>query len=324
MNPVQRTAGTHQPKQPLLCLVGPTACGKTEIALELARRMPAEIISCDSMQVYRGMPILTQAMSPAQRKRARTHLMSFLDPSKEYSAAEFRRRAGLLIPRILKNKRTPLIVGGTGLYLRALLDGLFESPEGRPDRDPKLREKLVAEQEKHGGDHLHRKLAAVDPAAAKRIHPNDIRRLVRALEVCALSGGSFTEQRARRSGIRGEYDVRIYLLDRERDDLYARVHRRVDAMVQDGLLREVRRLRKKKLSQTAEVALGYREMCAYLDDKLTMEEALELLKKNTRHYAKRQLSWFRHENGVETVAVARKETAARVAARIAALWKEKR
>lgn len=276
------------------------------------------------MQVYRGMPVLTQAMTAAQKKRARTHLVSFLDPSEEFSAAEFRRLAGELVPKILKKKKTPLIAGGTGLYLRALLDGLFETEEGRPDRDLELRAKLLAEQEKHGGDYLHRRLAAVDPAAAERIHPNDARRLVRALEVCELSGGTFTGQRARRSGIRQDHDVRIFLLDRDREDLYDRVHRRVDAMVKDGLLREVRRLRKKKLSRTAEVALGYREMCAYLDGKLSMDEALDLLKKNTRHYAKRQLSWFRHEAGVEPVPVGRREKASKVAARIFKLWKASR
>ena len=312
--------------------MGPTASGKTAIAIELSRLIPAEIISCDSMQVYRGMPILTQALvvhskvpegsDPSDPKRCQrgltplTHLVSTLDPSEEYSAAKFREEAGKLIPKILKKGKTPVIAGGTGLYLRALLDGLFESPEGESVRDEAFRKKLVREQEKHGGDYLHRKLAAADPLSANKIHPNDIRRLVRALEVFHLSGKPMSVQKANRAGIRDQYDVRIFLLDRERSELYERINQRVELMMKEGLLEEVKRLRKKKLSLTAGVALGFREMSAYLEGTVTLEAAVELLKKNTRHYAKRQLSWFRHEKGVEIVPVKEKDTAKKIAGEI--------
>ncbi len=303
--------------------MGPTASGKTGVAAELAALFPAEIISCDSMQAYRGMPILTQAPLKAEQKKAVTHLVSFLDPSQEYSAAKFRELAGALVPKILKKKKTPIVCGGTGLYLRALLDGLFESPEGEKTRDLEYRDRLLAEQEEAGGDYLHAKLEKCDPAAAKKIHPNDFRRLVRALEIFHLSGKPFSSQKANREGLRDTYDVRIFLLDRDRAELYDRIERRVDRMITGGILGEVKRLRKKKLSMTAEVALGYREMSAYLDEKLTLDEAAALLKRNTRHYAKRQLSWFRHEKGVAVVPVAAGETDKKIAKKIYALWRKK-
>ncbi len=265
-------------KPPLLCVVGPTASGKTEVALELSKLIPSEIISCDSMQVYSGMPILTQAPSEAMQKKNKTHLVTFLKPSEEYSAAAFRSDALEIIPKILKNKKTPIITGGTGLYLRALLDGLFEVPEGEVSRDMDYRKKILAEQETYGGDHLYQKLVEIDPVSAKKIHANDIRRIVRALEVFHLSGKPFSEQKANRTGIRGDFDVRIFLLDRERPELYERINRRVETMLTEGLLSEVKKLRKKKMSQTAEVALGFREMSAYLDETLSLEAAVILLK----------------------------------------------
>ncbi len=276
------------------------------------------------MQAYRGMPVLTQAPSKELRKKAATHLVAFLDPSEEYSAAKFRALAEDLIPKILKKKKTPIIAGGTGLYLRALLDGLFESPESEKARDLEYRGRLLAEQEKAGGHYLHEKLAACDPVSAKKIHPNDLRRLVRALEIFHLSGKPFSEQKSNREGLRGIYDVRIFMIDRDRTELYARIERRVDQMLDEGLIEEVKRLRRKKLSMTAEVALGYREISAYLEGKIALEEAAALLKKNTRHYAKRQLSWFRHEKGVEVVPASAKDSDKKIAKTIYALWRKKR
>ena len=292
--------------------MGPTASGKTQAALEISKIIPCEMISCDSMQVYRGMPILTQAPAVKIRGQLKSHLVSFLNPSEEYSAARFREDARRLIPGILKRKKVPLVVGGTGLYLRALLDGLFASA-GPVFRDEAYRQKLNAAQEKHGGDFLHQKLEAVDPVSAKKIHPNDVRRLVRVLEIYHLSGKSFSEQKTNRSGVRGLYDVRIYLLDHDRRALYERINGRVDAMIKEGLIGEVKRLLGKKMSMTAGMALGFREISSYLAGKISLPEALEALKKNTRRYAKRQLSWFRHEKGVEAVPVGPKDTAMAIA-----------
>ena len=302
-----------------LALVGPTASGKTEVACEIAKQIPLEAISCDSMQVYQGMPVLTQAPSVRAVKTLQAHLVSFLDPSEEYNAAFFRRDALALIGPILKRGRMPFIVGGTGLYLRALLDGLFESGQGA-SKDEAYRKKLLVAQEKRGGDYLHQKLKKVDAVSAAKIHPNDSRRLVRALEIFHLTGKPFSSQKHNREGIRDQFFHRIYFLDRDRSDLYQRIDRRVDGMMKDGLLAEVKRLQKKTLSQTAMMALGFREMGAYLEGKTTLPEAVELLKKNTRNYAKRQLSWFRHEREVRTVPVAPNDTAKLVAEKILQDW----
>jgi len=248
-------------------------------------------------------------------------LVSFLDPSEEYNAAFFRRDALTLIEQILKRGRIPFIVGGTGLYLRALLDGLFENENSLANgKDEAYRKKLLALQEKHGGNYLHEKLEKIDSISASKIHPNDFRRLIRALEIFHMTGQPFSVQKQNREGIRGKFFHRMYLLNRDRADLYGRINRRVDRMLEDGLLAEVKKLQKKKLSQTAMMALGFREMCAHLEGRMTLPEALELLRKNTRHYAKRQLSWFRHERDVQTISVAQNDTAKASADKILKDW----
>lgn len=302
--------------QKLLILSGPTASGKTDVALEISKKIPAEAISFDSMQVYRGMPITTQAPSRAVTGKLKTHLVSFLNPSQEYNAALFRKDAVALIPKIIQKHKLPILVGGTGLYLRALLDGLFEAEGGSPANSEKLRQKFRKEQERHGGTWLHDRLKEVDELSAKKIHPNDLRRIIRALEVHALTGKPISEQMPNRKGIRSQYDCRVFFLDRDRQDLYERVNRRVEKMIRAGLVNEVKKLKKKKLSQTAQMALGVREINSYLEGKLSLEEAKELLKINTRHYAKRQLSWFRHERDVEMIPVTAADTAKTVANKI--------
>ena len=274
------------------------------------------MISCDSMQVYKSMPITTQQPPRAVTKALKTHLVSFLSPSRRYSAAHFRKDALALIKKILKKGKTPLIVGGTGLYLRALLDGLFEGEGSKRLTDESLRKRLAAEQAAHGGNYLHEKLRKADPVSAKKIHPNDLRRLIRALEVFHFTGKPFSEQKANRKGVRDDFEFRIFLLDRDRADLYERVNRRVDEMIKEGLVKEVKGLLRKRLSLTAKTALGIREIKTHLEGKCTFEEAAALLKKNTRNYAKRQLSWFRHERGAELVHIAPDESASQIAFRI--------
>jgi tRNA dimethylallyltransferase len=306
--------------QKLLILVGPTASGKTAVACEIAKRLPVEMISCDSMQVYRRMPILTQVPSKTERAQLKAHLVSFLDPSKEYNAAFFRRDAQKAIEKIHKNSSIPFLVGGTGLYLRALLDGIFESAQGVSKDDP-LRQKLMLAQEKHGGNYLHEKLKNVDAISAAKIHPNDFRRLVRALEVQHVTGKPFSEQKSHRRGLRDTYCCRIFLLDRDRQDLYARIERRVEAMAEKGILREVKMLKRKKIGLTASMALGLREMSEVLEGRCNFEQAVQILKKNTRHYAKRQLSWFRHERGVEKISVLPDDSPRQISEKIIRLWR---
>ncbi len=304
----------------LLVLAGPTASGKTEVAYAIAKRVDAELISCDSMQVYRSMSVTTQA--PRRRKTgSNVRLVAFIDPAREYSAALFRRDAEKQVLAAFKKKKTPVVVGGTGLYLRALLSGLFEPEDGRPSHDESLRRAFFKDEADAPGS-LHQRLQKVDAAAAARIHPNDTRRLVRALEVFELTGKPLSAQKENRSGLRDRYPMAFFLLDRQRQDLYERINRRVEGMLTQGLVPEVRRLSKRKLSKTASMALGVREMKSALSGERPVDEAVELLKKNTRNYAKRQLSWFRAETGVRRVEVAPGEKPSVTAAKIIKAWRE--
>ena len=287
-----------------LVLAGPTASGKTEAAFELSKVIACEMISCDSMQVYRGMPIATQMPPKRITRHLKTHLVSFLSPAQEYNAALFRKEVVPLIDKILKRKKMPLLVGGTGLYLRALLDGLFESDVSEISKDENLRQRLLSEQETHGGSYLHDKLSKVDPPSAQKIHPNDLRRIVRALEVLYLTGKPMSLQKPMRKGIRNEFAPRIFFLERDRADLYERINRRVDCMMKEGLIEEVKKISRKKISQTAGMALGVREIRSYLRGEMNLDKAVELIKQHSRNYAKRQISWFRHEKDVEFIPVA--------------------
>ena len=321
---MKRPTLTASPR--ILVIAGPTASGKTEVAYEISKTIPAEIISCDSMQVYKGMSLVTQASAnkPGTKRKGgaslpRTHLVSFIPPSKEYSAARFRKDAIKLIHKIIKKKKIPIITCGTGLYLRALLDGLFES-KNTSDKDEALRKQLLSQQEMNGGNYLHEQLNRVDPQSAHKIHPNDIRRVVRALEVFTLTKKPISEQKPNRKGIRDEFDCRIFVLNRDREELYGKINRRVDRMLKEGLLDEVKKLIRKDLSQTAQMALGVREIARALSGELNLHQSIELLKKNTRNYAKRQLSWFRHERGAELVPVIAEEKASETADRILQMW----
>lgn len=299
----------------IICLAGPTASGKTDVAVEISKKIPCEIISCDSMQVYRSMPALTQAPSKKILQKCKTHLVGFLKPEEEFNAALFCEKAQKLVTQILKKGKTPLIVGGTGLYFRTLLDGLFEAPVPLGENE-NLRKELLASQQKFGGNYLHDKLNKIDAAAAAKIHPNDLRRIVRALEVFYLTKKTFSSQKPNRRGIRDKYTVRLFFLDRERQELYARINKRVDRMLKQGLIAEVKRLQKRRLSKTASMALGQREVTSYLKNEKNLEEALETLKMNTRRYAKRQVSWFRHEKNVEFIKVDKSDKASATAKKI--------
>jgi len=270
-------------------LVGPTASGKTDVVLNLAEKLPIEVISCDSMQAYRRMSVLTQAPSPEVRARAPHHLVEFLEPSEEYSAGIFVERALGAIGAARRAGRTPVVAGGTMLYVTALLDGLFAGPA----KDEGVRAELVARAEREGVAALYAELGASDAEAAAKIHPNDLRRIVRALEVMRIAGRKFSEMKLERKGLWGSgEDVRVYGLGVERPILYERINARTARMIEGGAVEEVKALQNQKLSMTAEMCLGVREIRAHLAGTLSLEEASEALKMNTRRYAKRQLSWF--------------------------------
>jgi len=275
----------------ILFLVGPTASGKTDVSISLAKRIGAEIISCDSMQLYKGMDILSQKPTPRQRKTIPHHMIDTLPISKEFSAADYKKRVEEIIKDIKKRGRLPLVVGGSGLYVKALIDGLFPSEP----KNAKLRKHLLLLSEKYGAGYLHKKLKRVDPDAADKIHPNNIRRVIRALEVYKTLKIPISKMKSKTKGLSSEYDIVIVGLRRQRQDLYNRVNKRVDNMFRAGLVSEVKSLRRKRIAQTARSILGFKEITSYLDGELTKNEVRELLKRNTRRFAKRQMTWFKKE-----------------------------
>jgi tRNA dimethylallyltransferase len=291
---------------PVLFIVGPTATGKTSLAVKLAKRISGEIISCDSMQVYKGMSILSQAPSIEERKRIRHHLVGCLDPRREYSAAIFIKTAASLIASIIKKNKVPIVVGGSGLYVKALVDGLFPSPQA----DMRFRRAMQAFVSRYGSKRLHARLAKTDPETALMIHPNDTRRIIRALEVHHSMGRTMTQLRSETKGLKDRYDIRIFGLTKPREKLYAGIDARVDRMFEDGLMREVKKLIKKKLSKTAGAALGVKEALGYLDGAHDLAAAKALLKMNTRRFAKRQLTWFGSDDRVRWFDVQRTGEAA--------------
>jgi len=276
----------------VIFLVGPTASGKTNLSIKLAKKLNAEIISCDSMCVYKGMDVVTSKPSRDDRKKIRHHLVDVIPPDKEFSVADYRKMALKKIEDIIKRGKIPLFVGGSGLYVKAVVDGLFPSAE----KDPRFRKKQEALAKRYGRLYLYRKLKRIDPERAGEIHPNDLRRVIRALEIYRTEKKQPSELKIDTKPL--EYDFKIFGLKPDRQKLYKNINDRVDEMFKKGIIGEVKRLSKKKLSITAKKALGYGEVLGYLNGKYSLEEAKELLKKNTRHFAKRQLSWFRPDRRI--------------------------
>ncbi len=276
-------------KYKVVFIVGPTAIGKTRLAIKLAKRVGGEIISCDSMQVYKGMAVLSQAPTAVEKKMACHRLTGNLEPSKEYSAALFRKKASAAITSAVKRKKIPIVAGGSGLYVKSLVDGLFPSPEA----DMKFRAKMEKIVSARGSAYLHKKLASLDPEAAEKIHPNDKRRIIRALEIFHSTGKTMTELKSATIGLKNECDVRMFGLTAPRDEIYSNINSRVEAIVRTGALREIKLLKKKTLSKTARAVLGFKEIAGHLDGDYDLNTAKELLKMNTRRFAKRQLTWFR-------------------------------
>jgi tRNA dimethylallyltransferase len=278
-----------------LVLTGPTGSGKTQLGLELAERLGAEIVSMDSMAVYRGMDIGTAKPTPDERRRVPHHLLDVLDPWESASVAWWLERAAASCRAIEGRGRRVLFVGGTPLYLKALLYGLFDGPPA----DPAVRQRLTTAAEQEGPAALHRQLAAVDPASAARLHVNDVRRVIRALEVWELTGrpiSAWQTQWSARPSATDRGPPRVLWLDLPRAELYARIDARVRGMIADGLVEEVRALLHlpRPLSREAAQALGYKEILAHLAGRSRLDEAIGLIQTRSRRFAKRQLTWFRH------------------------------
>jgi tRNA dimethylallyltransferase len=272
-------------------LTGPTGSGKSELGVGLAERLDAEIVSMDSMALYRGMDIGTAKPGAELRQRVPHHLLDVLDPWESASVAWWLEQAARCCADIRQRGRQVLFVGGTPLYLKALLYGLFDGPPA----DAEVRRRLTAEAAQHGGQALHDRLVQVDPATAARLHPNDLRRLVRALEVWELTGRPISAWQTQWK-TEATNPPRCIWLDLPRAELYARIDARVRHMVAAGLVEEVRALRQlaRPLSREAAQALGYKEMFAHLDGQATLEETIVRIQTRSRNFAKRQLTWFRH------------------------------
>ncbi len=275
-------------------IVGPTAVGKTDLAVEVALRLDGEILSADAMQVYRGLDIATDKPSLARRRGVVHHLIDLVEPHEPFSAALYRQFAHRALQEVRERGRLPIVCGGTGLYVRAFVDDRL--PAG-PAHDPQVRARLEEETNRLGTAAMHRRLAAIDPEAAARIHPNDARRIVRALEIFETTGTPASVLQAEgRQRARPLPAVWIGLT-RPRDELYRRIDQRVDDQIRRGLVEETRRLLSAAgpARGTAMQALGYKEMAEYLAGRQSFAAAVERLKRATRHYARRQWIWFKAE-----------------------------
>ena len=281
----------------ILCLLGPTAVGKTEIAIQLAQRLNAEIVSVDSRQIYRQMDIGTAKPTPEEQRTARHHLIDCVDISQPFSVADYQSLADTAITDIQNRDKPVLLVGGAGLYFRAIVDGLFEGPGA----DSALRKRLESEAAQFGVDVLHKRLQTCDPESAERIHPNNVVRVIRALEVYELTGTPMSELQQQWHPEKQRYPFIAFGLTMPRALLYRRIEQRVDVMLANGLIAEVESLLAAGYARDS-IALqsfGYRELIAYLDGDCTYLEAISQLKQNTRRFAKRQLTWFRKDTRIE-------------------------
>ena len=288
-------------KIPLLVVVGPTASGKSAYAIKKAIELDGEIISGDSMQIYRGMDIGTAKPSVDEMCGIKHHLIDVADIDEPFSAARFVELAGVAIEDIVSRGKLPIIAGGTGLYIDTLVSGTRLSAT---EDNPELRKKLFEEAEEYGADALHAKLASVDPESAKTIHPNNIKRVVRALEIYYITGLTKTEQDIKSRENESIYQPHtVYIMPSERETIYERIDKRVDIMFANGLVEEVDFLYKKGLrdTPTASQAIGYKEFYPYFDGLYDIDAVKEAICLDTRHYAKRQMTWFNRKKADEII-----------------------
>jgi len=287
---------TSEPTKTIYAISGPTASGKTALGVELALHIDGEIINCDSVQIYKGIEIATAKPSIEEQGGIPHHLIGYVDPNVNYTAADWARDATVKIEEIGSRNKVPILVGGTGFYLRSLLKPLFEAPA----TDASMREKFALLREEKGAVYLHRMLGRVDPNAAKKLFPNDHVRVSRALEYYFQTGKLFSRSQPNRSEP-PEFAsrVRLFVLNPPRDQLYEKINRRTEGHFKSGLVEEVMRLRAAGVKDETNAlgSHGYRRVCEYLRGERTLESAIEKSKQDVRNYAKRQLTWFRREKG---------------------------
>lgn len=274
----------------IVAICGPTAVGKTAYSIEIAKKFDGEIVSCDSMQLYKYMDIGSAKPSYEELNQVKHHLIGIVDPSEMFSVAKYKELASSSIDDILSRGKLPIIAGGTGLYLDALL---FDLDFAAEPSDDSLRDELYKIAEEKGNLELHAILNECDPDSAKRIHPNNVRRVVRAIE--SAKSGNKLKDFAKDLSLNDKYEFILIGLRRDREELYDRINRRVDVLVKEGLFEEVKMLREMGLSESdiSMKGIGYKEVLAYFDGEYDLETAIDTIKKNTRHFAKRQITWLK-------------------------------
>lgn len=278
-----------KPKAIVIC--GPTASGKTALSIELAKKIGGEIISCDSMQIYKEMDIGTAKPTKEEMQGIKHYLIDFVSPDKRYSVADFKQDAKNAMKEIIAKGKTPIIVGGTGLYVDSLI---YEIDYPNIEFDENYRKQLEEKAEKEGLEKLYEEAKKIDPQAIEKISVNDQKRILRILEIYHATGKNKTEQEKESRKNPVEYDYHVYAINWDREKLYERINKRVDIMIEQGLIEEVKRIYQKYATfPTAMQGLGYKEVVEYLENKCTKEEMIEKIKMETRRYAKRQLTWFR-------------------------------
>ncbi len=286
-------------KEKILAVVGPTASGKTSLSIELAKAHNGEIISADSMQIYKGMSIATAKPDIEEMQGIRHHLIDFLDPDETFSVSEYVKLANEAAEDIISRGKIPILCGGTGLYVRSFLENIQFSEE---KNDPQLREHLTERYKNEGGEKLLEELKEFDPETAAVLLPSNSKRIIRAMEIFILTGITMSESVKKSKSIPSPYEktvIGITFADREK--LYQRINKRVDIMLENGLLEETEKFYHREKGLTASAAIGYKELKPYLDGKLTLDEAVENLKRETRRYAKRQLTWFRRDEYIHWI-----------------------
>ncbi len=284
-------------KKPLIVITGPTSVGKTENSIKLAKALNGEIISADSMQVYKYMDIGTAKITQGEMDGVRHHLIDCLEPTEEFNICLFKEMATKAIDDILSRGKMPIIVGGTGFYIQAVLKDVDFSEE---DGDNQVRGELQKLANENGSEYMHQMLSEIDPKAAEAIHANNVKRVIRAIEFYRLTGKKISEHNETEAAKDSPYDYMYFVINNDREVLYKRIEDRIDIMLSEGLVEEVRRL--KDMGCTKDMVsmkgLGYKEILAYLEGEISYDEAVYILKRDTRHFAKRQITWFKREKDV--------------------------
>lgn len=282
---------------PLIILTGPTAAGKTKLSIELAKSINGEIISADSMQVYRHMDIGSAKIRPEEMQGIRHYLVDILEPTEDFNIVLFQKYAKQAIAEIYEKGKIPIIVGGTGFYIQSVL---YDIDFQESEEDTVLRAELELLAREKGAEYLHNMLSEIDDKAAQEIHANNVKRVIRAIEFCRNTGRKISEHNETEREKKSAYDSRYFVLTDKREKLYEKIDQRVDSMIEEGLVDEVKRLVDMgcRRESTAMQGLGYKEIISYLAGEITLDEAVYIIKRDTRHFAKRQLTWFRRERDV--------------------------